>query len=185
MPEEKEVEADIRENTEEDEKLKKLLEPQPVLPPKKTEVEEFLDIKVPEVVTIDEEKEEPKEEFKIEEIVNDNEEINPFQVNTISLVSNNIIQDEPIIEEKKEEPVSEQISEPLELSTVNNDEIVEDTSSNESLVDDSGEPNLPRIINKVRDFIGGLDEVSNLITTSELDLSNKYQIVIEIDKNTD
>ena len=39
-------------------------------------------------------------------------------------------------------------------------------------------------INKVRDFVNSLSDMSNLIETSEVDLTDKYQIVIEIDKNT-
>ena len=53
-----------------------------------------------------------------------------------------------------------------------------------SLLEEDGSVNLPNVINKVRDFINSLDEVSDLITTSELDLTDTYQIIIEIDKNS-
>ncbi len=54
----------------------------------------------------------------------------------------------------------------------------------DSLLNEFGEVNLPRVINKVRSFVESLDEVSNLISTSELDLTDKYQIIIDIDKST-
>ena len=53
-----------------------------------------------------------------------------------------------------------------------------------SLLEEDGSVNLPNVINKVRDFINSLDEVSDLITTSELDLTDAYQIIVEIDKNS-
>ena len=54
---------------------------------------------------------------------------------------------------------------------------------NDSLISEDGEVNLPKVIGKVRKFVSSLDEVSRLIETSEMDLDDKYQIIIEIDKN--
>ena len=53
----------------------------------------------------------------------------------------------------------------------------------DSLISEDGEVNLPKVIGKVRKFVSSLDEVSRLIETSEMDLDDKYQIIIEIDKN--
>ena len=64
------------------------------------------------------------------------------------------------------------------------DEIEEENFDRDSLIEEDGSVNLPNVINKVRDFISSLDEVSNLITTTELDLTDSYQIIIEIDKNS-
>ena len=46
----------------------------------------------------------------------------------------------------------------------------------------NGSANVPKIISKVRDFISSMPELNGLITTTELDLNGKYQIIIEIDK---
>ena len=64
------------------------------------------------------------------------------------------------------------------------DEVEEDYYEKDSLLNEYGEVNLPKVINRVRDFVNSLDEVSNLIETAEVDLPDKYQIIIEIDKNT-
>ena len=64
------------------------------------------------------------------------------------------------------------------------DEVKEEEHDKDSLLNEFGEVNLPKVINKVRDFVNSLSDVSNLIETSEVDLTDKYQIVIEIDKNT-
>ena len=154
------------------------------------QVEEVLDIKVPEVVDIKIEEAKP-------EIVEYNEEIqviNPFQVNSNTIIStqNPISFETTEVQEIKEsnDNVSEEVNKPIVSGTPFNpfkgyeieEEIPEEVISEDSLLNEYGEVNLPKVINKVRDFITGLDEVSNLITTSELDLTDKYQIIIEIDK---
>ena len=154
------------------------------------QVEEVLDIKVPEVVDIKIDEAKP-------EIVEYNEEtqvINPFQVssNTIISTPTPLSFETTEIQEIKEnnDNALEEVIKPVSDGTPFNpfkgyeieEEIPEEVISDDSLLNEYGEVNLPKVINKVRDFITGLDEVSNLITTSELDLTDKYQIVIEIDK---
>ena len=73
---------------------------------------------------------------------------------------------------------------PYKFSEESVDEVKEEENDKDSLLNEFGEVNLPKVINKVRDFVNSLSDVSNLIETSEVDLTDKYQIVIEIDKNT-
>ena len=79
---------------------------------------------------------------------------------------------------------NEKIFNPYKFSEEIVDEVKEEENDKDSLLNEFGEVNLPKVINKVRDFVNSLSEVSNLIETSEVDLTDKYQIVIEIDKNT-
>lgn len=157
------------------------------------QVEEVLDIKVPEVVDIKPEESKPE----IVEYDEDTEVINPFQVTTSNLMNQQPVITEPVTEifevkpVENTTPVSEVSTEPVVNKPINpfigyeiEEDIVEEPVNEDSLLNEYGEVNLPKVINKVRDFITGLDEVSSLITTSELDLTDKYQIVIEIDKNT-
>lgn len=157
------------------------------------QVEEVLDIKVPEVVDIKPEESKPE----IVEYDEDTEVINPFQVTTSNLMTQQPVITEPVTEifevkpVENTTPVSEVSTEPVVNKPINpfigyeiEEDVVEEPVNEDSLLNEYGEVNLPKVINKVRDFITGLDEVSSLITTSELDLTDKYQIVIEIDKNT-
>src|SRR5574344_2829724 len=50
-----------------------------------------------------------------------------------------------------------------------NEEDMEIEPKPDSLLNEFGEVDLPKVINKVRDFVRSLDEVSNLIETTELD----------------
>lgn len=155
------------------------------------QVEEVLDIKVPEVVNIKVEEAKPE----IVEYNEDTEVINPFQVGSNTIVS----QPTPVTFETNETQNLYEFNEITPSIEKNNvipsekpfnpfkgyeieEEVVEDVVSEDTLINEYGEVDLPKVINKVRDFITGLGEVSNLITTSELDLTDKYQIVIEIDK---
>lgn len=157
-------------------------------------VEEYLDIKVPDVVDIEPEK------GKLMEYTEENEIINPF-VNSNNLnnnyVNNNYENAENINDEDMTSNKPMSLKEAMAAAPTNThfnpykfpdeDEIIErkeDIVENDSLLNEYGEVNLPKVINKVRDFINGLSEVSELIETSEVDLSDKYQIVIEISKNT-
>ena len=46
-----------------------------------------------------------------------------------------------------------------------------------------GEIQLPKVINKTREFVNNLGSASTLIEVSEVDLPDKYQITIEIKKS--
>ncbi|NLC48484.1 MAG: ParB/RepB/Spo0J family partition protein [Tenericutes bacterium] len=173
------------------EDIMKFLQPEPkidIQDEKQAEgtVEEFLDIKVPEVVTIDNNplEEEPKLNIYEEE----NDIINPFQATTQNIIEENIQQSSEEKEDVKEDALFEKEMDSPTPNT-NNFEFTEEEEYEEevdpdSLLNEFGEVNLPRVINKVRSFVESLDEVSNLISTSELDLTDKYQIIIDIDKST-
>ena len=174
------------------------------------QVEEYLDIKVPEVVKI-----EPEAKATMTEYTDNTEIINPFQqtngsnVNVMptsfdkeaySYAIDNSKDLSPVVEESSVPNTSTSVVNPtnnIQNNSVNNvsvntpntiqyEEEPEEVEKidKDSLLEEDGSVNLPNVINKVRDFINSLDEVSDLITTSELDLTDTYQIIIEIDKNS-
>lgn len=174
------------------------------------QVEEYLDIKVPEVVKI-----EPEAKATMTEYTDNTEIINPFQqtngsnVNVMptsfdkeaySYAIDNSKDLSPVVEESSVPNTSTSVVNPtnnIQNNSVNNvsvntpntiqyEEEPEEVEKidKDSLLEEDDSVNLPNVINKVRDFINSLDEVSDLITTSELDLTDTYQIIIEIDKNS-
>lgn len=188
--------------------IQKFLKPEPIQESKEqiignNVVEEYLDIKVPEVVDIEPEK------GVLTEYTDDTEIINPFQApssvssvnansvneisNSVELPNDNTINNSSDysnnvnntnIESNDEIKPKEEYFNPYKLSDVDVPETKEEEVDENSLLNEFGEVNLPKVINKVRDFVNSLSEVSSLIETSEVDLTDKYQIVIEIDKNT-
>ena len=174
------------------------------------QVEEYLDIKVPEVVKI-----EPEAKATMTEYTDNTEIINPFQQTNGSNVNvmptsfdkeaysyeiDNSKDLSPVVEESSVPNTSTSVVNPtnnIQNNSVNNvgvntpntiqyEEEPEEVEKIDktSLLEEDGSVNLPNVINKVRDFINSLDEISDLITTSELDLTDTYQIIIEIDKNS-
>lgn len=174
------------------------------------QVEEYLDIKVPEVVKIEPEAKATMTEYTdSSEIINPFQQTNGSNVNVMptsfdkeaySYAIDNSKDLTPVVEESSVQNTSTNVVNPtnnIQNNSVNNIivntpntiqyeeelEKVEKVDKN-SLLEEDGSVNLPNVINKVRDFINSLDEVSDLITTSELDLTDTYQIIIEIDKNS-
>ena len=135
-------------------------------------------VNIPEIVEIKEERVfEPvqiKPEVKIYE--DNHESLNPFQNNNYSVTDRLPISNlyNTIYSEIKEEHIEEE-KEEIEKTSI-------ESVDNNSLVLSDGSANIPRVISKVRDFISSMPELHGLITTSELDLNGKYQIIIEIDK---
>ena len=188
--------------------IQKFLKPEPIRETKEqiignNAVEEYLDIKVPEVVDIEPEK------SVLTEYTDDTKIINPFQSTPSISVTNmnidnenvqnsitpfsesvpsigNLSENSNIVSENNIEASqpNEKIFNPYKFSEEIVDEVKEEEHDKDSLLNEFGEVNLPKVINKVRDFVNSLSDVSNLIETSEVDLTDKYQIVIEIDKNT-
>ena len=174
------------------------------------QVEEYLDIKVPEVVKIEPEAKATMTEYTDNtEIINPFQQTNGNSVNVMptsfdkeaySYAIDNSKDLTPVVEESSVPNTNTGVMSPvnnIQNNQVNNvsvntpntiqyeDEIDEvETIDRNSLLEEDGSVNLPNVINKVRDFINSLDEVSDLITTSELDLTDTYQIIIEIDKNS-
>ena len=161
-------------NSVDDEHLSALLRRDEV----KNEIVQPQIVNIPEVVEIKEERVfEPvsvKPEVKIYE--DSNEMLNPFQSGNysvtdrlpISNIYNTIYSDikNDFVEEEKEEIK----------------EVIEEKVDTNALVLEDGSANIPRVITKVREFINSMPELSGLISTTELDLNGKYQIIIEIDK---
>ena len=134
-------------------------------------------VNIPEVVEIKEERVfEPahiKPEVKIYE---DNQEnLNPFQSGNYSVTDRLPISNiyNTIYSDIKEDVIEDKF-----ISS----EVVEEREDTNSLLMSNGSANVPKIISKVRDFISSMPELNGLITTTELDLNGKYQIIIEIDK---
>ena len=174
------------------------------------QVEEYLDIKVPEVVKIEPEAKATMTEYTDNtEIINPFQQTNGSNVNVMSTsfdkeaysyAIDNSKDLTPVVEESSVPNTSTNVVNPInniQNNSVNNvsvntpntiqyEEEVEEVEKidKNSLLEEDGSVNLTNVINKVRDFINSLDEVSDLITTSELDLTDTYQIIIEIDKNS-
>lgn len=174
------------------------------------QVEEYLDIKVPEVVKIEPEAKATMTEYTDNtEIINPFQQTNGSNVNVMPTSFDKEAYSYAIDNSKDLSPVVEESSVPnTSTSVVNSTNNIQNNSVNNvsvntpntiqyeeepeevekidknSLLEEDGSVNLPNVINKVRDFINSLDEVSDLITTSELDLTDTYQIIIEIDKNS-
>lgn len=174
------------------------------------QVEEYLDIKVPEVVKIEPEAKATMTEYTDNtEIINPFQQTNGSNVNVMptsfdkeaySYAIDNSKDLSSVVEESSVPNTSTSVVNPtnnIQNNSVNNvsvntpntiqyEEEPEEVEKidKDSLLEEDGSVNLPNVINKVRDFINSLDEVSDLITTSELDLTDTYQIIIEIDKNS-
>lgn len=204
---EEEISAILNRNKEQEElpdDIKRFLKIEPKVESKEQmlgnkQVEEYLDIRVPEVVKI-----EPEAKAAMTEYVDESEIINPFQTTSTPNITQTSFDKEsyvnaidnsqeltPIVAETTEvlpenpvvptSTVTETVPVSYEEPVVPSEEEYLDK---DSLLEEDGSVNLPNVINKVRDFISSLDEVSNLITTTELDLTDSYQIIIEIDKNS-
>lgn len=135
---------------------------------------------IPDVVEIVEESiiEPVKDEKVVEEVKVYEKEmdvINPFQMSGFS-VSDRL-------------PIN-RVYDNIYSEIINNDfnikeeviEPIEEVEDKNSLVLRDGSVNIPRVISRVREFIGSLDELRGVISTSEVDYDGKYQIIIEIDK---
>ena len=149
----------------ESEQLDRLLESK-----KATEIKENpFEIKVPEVVNIDENFE---EKLNIKGYL-ENNDINPFQKdnkNVYDRLSQNF----------------KEIN--FEENTNKNDEFKNenlDTEDRDDIKKDSKKESIPKIINSIREYISELEGINKVIKTQEKDLDNKYQIIIEIDKDLD
>lgn len=161
-------------------------------------VQEFLNIDVPEVISIGQEiendiSENSHNQIEIKNIESNSLSINPFQENFMDKIKEiNEISSQEI------SPDMESKIEKLELETrpnliENNDTSIFNSSSNNVQIqmkehDESDnfasnkQLSLPKVIEKIRNLITELNYDNNVISTSEVDLSDQYQIVINIKK---
>lgn len=161
-------------------------------------VQEFLNIDVPEVISIGQEIEDDIPEnshnqIEMKNIESNSLSINPFQENFMDKIKEiNEISSQEI------SPDMESKIEKLELETKpnlieNNDTSIFNSSSNNVQIQmkehdesDNSASNkqlsLPKVIEKIRNLITELNYDNNVISTSEVDLSDQYQIVINIKK---
>ena len=135
--------------------------------------------KLPEVVNIVEE--EPVKDEKINVYEVSMSDINPFQ-NTSPVVERLPINNVQTSLYDQMKDASENYFVREEFNSVKDikEEIVQENT--DSLLSSDGSANIPKVIGRVRTFISTLDELKGLISTSELDLDGKYQIIIEIEK---
>ena len=161
-------------------------------------VQEFLNIDVPEVISIGQEiendiSENSHNQIEMKNIESNSLSINPFQENFMDKIKEiNEISSQEI------SPDMESKIEKLELETKpnlieNNDTSIFNSSSNNVQIqmkehDESDnfasnkQLSLPKVIEKIRNLITELNYDNNVISTSEVDLSDQYQIVINIKK---
>lgn len=161
-------------------------------------VQEFLNIDVPEVISIGQEiendiPENSHNQIEMKNIESNSLSINPFQENFMDKIKEiNEISSQEI------SPDMESKIEKLELETKpnlieNNDTSIFNSSSNNVQIQmkehdesDNSASNkqlsLPKVIEKIRNLITELNYDNNVISTSEVDLSDQYQIVINIKK---
>ena len=147
-------------------------------------IEHISELNIPEVVNIEDE---PKEENK-----NDKEEekqtLNPFQAE----FENNIRKiDEQLQNQKDSSYYDEIINNAMkdrynikEENNVSHEEIknIEEEKQELPKENTNQKITLPNMISKVRELVSDLNK-TNIITTQEMDLPDKYKIVIEIDKS--
>lgn len=149
-------------------------------------VQEYLDVKVPEVISIGQDNNiDNSNQTEIKKIENDSLSINPFQENFIEKLREIKRMDnyEPIpeieskIEQLELENKPSNIEEQENISNI--DDIIEFKEEN---INEVKQISLPKTIEKIRNLITELNSEQNIISTSEVDLSDKYQIIIDIKK---
>ncbi len=156
-------------------------------------VQEYLNIEVPEVISIGQnitkETEEQKQpQIELKNIETSSLSINPFQENFMNKIKeiNEITNSDitPDIENKIEKLELEKISNPKEEK---NDDFVYENIKIDANIDNeqsSGDKkiSLPKVIEKIRNLVKELNISNNIISTNEMDLEEQYQIVINIKK---
>lgn len=150
-------------------------------------VQEYLDVKVPEVISIGQDYNiDNSNQIEIKKIENDSLSINPFQENFIEKLRE-------IKRMDNYEPIPEIESKIEQLELENKPSNIKEEQDNISNIDDIIEfkeeninevkqISLPKTIEKIRNLITELNSEQNIISTSEVDLSDKYQIIIDIKK---
>lgn len=141
------------------------------------QIQEYLDIKVPDVISI------PNDNNIKEEIstIEDNSlSINPFQMNFIDNNENKEQiqkQENHDIQSDNEEKL-ERLDFSLETSEPINEELPSQNISSVKKL------SIPKVIEKVRDLVNDINiNAEDILSTTELDLVDKYQIIINIKKD--
>lgn len=137
--------------------------------------------KLPEIVNIIEEEiiNEPIKEEKVNIYEATMSDINPFQGSSSVIDRLPINNVQPSLYEQMVGSTDEFFIKEEDTVVPEKEVIKEDT---DSLLTTDGSADIPKVIGKARTFISSLDELKDLISTSELDLEDKYQIIIEIKK---
>lgn len=158
-------------------------------PKKELEVIDFMpkDFKdIPDIININEEKESKMETNKDPiDIEYKDLEITPFvgshlENNTNENLENKINKEKEEIELEKNRNIDDTIIKP-NLENINFSDYYKE--SKPTIEEKYNSLNLEEITNKIKDFINNLGISKELISVSEIDLLNKYQITIDIRKN--
>lgn len=151
------------------ENIQRFLNPEPVKVEEKPkqEIDEILSFNIPNNVDIENKKEKLSiKESSFEEIKDNNE-------NGFKKVISNEESINPFVNNKINENIIEKL--PLENE--------EEHDSRSFLEQFNDKKDITNIINDIREYINKLNENGKVVTSTELDLNNKYQIIIEIDKD--
>lgn len=149
-------------------------------------VQEFLNIDVPEVISINQETPEEKDiQPEVKNIEVNSLSINPFQENFMDKIREiNEISSQNIPEEIEDKIEKLEFENEInnknglnqnDTQVINNNNIFENKNVEKM--------SLPKIIEKIRNCVNELNVDNENITVSEADLYDKYQIIININKN--
>lgn len=154
-------------------------------------IQEYLNIEVPDVISIGQNNEkkvnsDTTNQVEIKNIESNSLSINPFQENFLEKIKeiNEITVKEisPDIESKIEKLEFERNEENKQKEENNNNiEIQPFLDDNTSDSEGNNHLSLPKTIEKIRNIVNELN-YDNKISTSEVDLPNQYQIIINIKK---
>lgn len=154
-------------------------------------IQEYLNIEVPDVISIGQNNEkkvnsDTTNQIEIKNIESNSLSINPFQENFLEKIKeiNDITDKEipPDIESKIEKLEFERNEENKQKEEINdNIEIQPYFDDNTSDSEGNNHLSLPKTIEKIRNIVNELN-YDNKISTSEVDLPNQYQIIINIKK---
>ncbi len=153
-------------------------------------IQEYLNIEVPDVISIGQNNEkkvnsDTTNQVEIKNIESNSLSINPFQENFLEKIKeiNEITVKEisPDIESKIEKLEFERNEENKQKEENNNIEIQPFLDDNTSDSEGNNHLSLPKTIEKIRNIVNELN-YDNKISTSEVDLPNQYQIIINIKK---
>ncbi|MGM9878290.1 MAG: ParB/RepB/Spo0J family partition protein [Bacilli bacterium] len=139
--------------------------------------------KIPDVVNIDDNFNTTKEfdrdnNLLIKENKDFQNDINPFQRDINTNMNNNIYDR---LSQNFKNDILENNDNITDDSIIKEKEEIKEQSS--KYINDNDQTNIPKIIGLIRDYLGEIKGGSKIISTQEKDLSDKYQIIIEIDKN--
>lgn len=155
-------------------------------------VQEYFDIDVPEVISIgqivsNETESQNLPQDKLKNIESNSLLINPFQENFIDKIREiNEISNKEISSDMESKIEKLELENKTDYINKENDELfdenVQELKNEDSALTNDKKVSLPKVIEKIRNLVTELNADNNVISTNEMDLSDEYQIVINIRK---